>query len=63
MASHFIRKTVNASGTYEVVVSLRARGKHERKVRVYLGGAPMRKAVALPWWGSRLRYRLHLSQA
>jgi beta-glucanase (GH16 family) len=61
MASHFIRKTVNASGTYEVVVSLRARGKHERKVRVYLGGAPMRKAVALPWWGSRLRYRLHLS--
>lgn len=58
MASHFVSKTVNAGGTYDVVVSVRARGKHERKVRLYLTGERMREAVALPWWGSRLRYRL-----
>ena len=60
-ASRDVRKSVDAAGTYEVVVSVRARGKHERIVRVYLTGERMRKAVALPWWGSHLRYRLHLS--
>jgi hypothetical protein len=60
-ASRDVRKSVDAAGTYEVVVSVRARGKHERIVRVYLTGERMRKAVALPWWGSHLRYRLHLN--
>jgi beta-glucanase (GH16 family) len=61
MASHFVSETVNAAGNYEVVVSLRARGKHERNVRVYLTGQRVRKTVALPWWGPRLRYRLYLT--
>ena len=60
-ASHDIRKSVDAAGTYDVVVQVRARGKHERIVRLYLTGERMRKAVALPWWGSHLRYRLALS--
>ena len=61
MASHFVSKTLDATGNYEVVVSVRARGKHERKVRVFVTGARMRRTIALPWWGARLRYRVHLS--
>jgi hypothetical protein len=63
IASHFVTKTVDAAGTYEVVVSVRARGRHERNVRVYLTGARVRKTVALPWWQGRLRYRLHLTSS
>jgi len=63
MASHFVTKTVNASGTYEVVVSVRARGKHERNVRVYLTGARVRRTIALPWWQVHLRYRLYLTSS
>ncbi len=63
MASHFVSKTVNASGTYEVVVAVRARGKHERNVRVYLSGARARSTIALPWWQVHLRYRLHLTSS
>ena len=51
----------STSGKYEVVVMLRARGKHSREVHVYLTGQKAKKVRAYPWWSAKITYTLKLT--